>query len=342
MKKKGRGVAATVYPTSSMAGGISGVYLNVREDGSVNLSAGCTELGQGSNTALAQILGEELGVPLELITVNSGDTETCPFDVGAIASRQTHIGGNAVRAAAQEVKKILQETAAEMLEAAAEDILFEDGKLFVHGSSDKNVSFKQAVSVTYWDRRIPLVAEGWHVPNISKGINPETGRGEPFAAYEYQAVVAEVEVDTETGMVEVLNLSYAVDGGRIINPLLAEGQTEGGMIMGLGFGLRENLHPYYPQVDGISPDYNVYQQATNLADYLIATSEDIPFLNEAFVDYPDPVGPYGAVGISEFSMNAAGTAIANAIHDAVGVRIFSAPATPERVLAALKEKIIQA
>ena len=140
---------------------------------------------------------------------------------------------------------------------------------------------------------------------------------------------------------EVLKLNYALDGGRIINPLLAESQTEGGMMMGIGFGLRENLHPYYPEVDGMSPDYDINQQATNLADYLIGTSEDVPPLNGAFVDYPDPVGPYGAVGISEFSMNAAGTAIANAIHDAVGVRIYSAPATPERVLAALKEKKAQ-
>lgn len=341
MKKRGKGVASTVYPTSSMAGGISGVYVQVREDGSVNLSTGCTELGQGVNTVLSQILAEELGVPLEVITVISGDTETCPHDVGAIASRQTHIGGNAVRAAAQELKKILQETASELLEAAPEDIVFKNEKIFVIGSPDKSLPFKQVASVTHWDRRIPLVAEGWHVPNISKGINPETGRGEPFAAYEYQAVVAEVEVDMETGLVEVLKLHAAVEAGRIINPLLAESQTEGGMMMGIGFGLRENVHPYYPEVDGLSPDYDINQQATNLADYLIGTSEDVPPLNEAFVDYPDPVGPFGAVGVSEFSMNCVGTAIGNAIHDAAGVRIYSAPCTPERVLAAIKAKEAQ-
>lgn len=342
MKKRGRGVATTVYPTSSMAGGISGAYVQVREDGSVNLATGCTELGQGSNTALAQILAEELGIPLEEITVISGDTETCPHDVGAIASRQTHIGGNAVRSAAQELKRILQETAGELLEANPEDMLFKDGMIFVAGSSDKAVAFKKAASVTHWDRRIPMVADGWHIPNISKGIHPETGRGEPFAAYEYQAVVAEVEVDTETGMVEVLKLHAALEAGRIINPLLAESQTEGGMSMGVGFGLTENLHPYYPEVDGLSPDYDPYQQATNLGDYLIGTSEDLVPLNEALIDYPDPVGPYGAVGIGEFTANCAGTAVGNAIHDAIGVRIPSAPCTPERVLAALKAQEGQA
>jgi Aerobic-type carbon monoxide dehydrogenase, large subunit CoxL/CutL homologs len=200
------------------------------------------------------------------------------------------------------------------------------------------VSFAKIASITHWDRRIPMVAEGWHMPNISKGINPETGRGEPFAAYEYQAVAAEVEVDTETGMVDVLKLYCALEGGRIINPLLAEAQTEGGLAQGIGYALRENLNPYYPDVEGLSPDYNIYQQPTNLADYLIATSEDVVPLGEAFVDYPDPVGPYGAVGISEFACNGAPSAIANAIFDAVGVRIWSAPATPERVLKAIKEK----
>ncbi len=338
MKKRGRGVGTTVYPTSSMAGGISGAYLHVREDGSVNLSIGCTELGQGSNTVFAQMVAEEFGIPIEDITINSGDTETCPFDVGAIASRQTHIGGNAVRAAAQEIKKIMQDTASELLEANPEELLFKDGMLYVAGSPEKSVSFKKVASVTHWDRRVPMVAEGWHVPNISKGIHPETGRGEPFAAYEYQAVVAEVEVDTETGMVEVLKLHAAIESGRIINPLLAEAQVEGGMMMGMGFGLTENLHPYYPEVSGLSSDYSPYQQATDLADYLVGTSEDVVFLNEALVDYPDPVGPFGAVGLGEFTANCAGVAIANAIHDAIGIRIFSAPCTPERILAALKAR----
>jgi CO/xanthine dehydrogenase Mo-binding subunit len=338
MKKRGRGVSGAVYPTSSMAGGISGVYVQVRSDGSVNLSTGCTELGQGSNTALAQILAEELGISIDDITVISGDTETTPFDVGAIASRQTHIGGLAVISATKEIKKILKETVGEMLEVDPEELEFKDGTVRVAKSPDRAIPFAKACSVTYWDRRIPLVAEGWHVPNISRGIDPITGRGEPFAAYEYQALVAEVEVDTETGLVEVLNLYVAVECGRVINTLLAEAQTEGGMMQGIGYGLRENLNPYYPEVEGVSPDYNPYQQATNLADFLIGTSEDVPHLKEAFVDYPDPVGPYGAVGISEFALNAVAPAIGNAIYDAVGVRIYSLPCTPERVLAALKAK----
>lgn len=336
MKKKGRGVAATVYPTGNMAGGISGVYLHVREDGSVNLTTGSTELGQGSNTVLAQIAAEELGIPLQDITVFNGDTETCPYDVGAIASRQTHISGNAVRAATQEIKKMMQDTASELLEANPEDLRFKDGNIHVVDDPGKSVSFKQIAGLTQWNRRIPMIAEGWHVPNISKGIDPEDGHGDPFPAYQYQAVVAEIEVDTETGFVEILKLHAALECGRIINPLLAEGQLEGGMMIGIGFGLRENLIPYYPEVDSPSPYYSPYQQATDLADYLIGTSEDVPFLNEALIDCPDPTGPYGAVGMGEFTANCVGTAIANAIHDAIGVRIFSAPCTPERVLAALK------
>lgn len=332
------GVAAGVYPTCSMVLDISGAFVQIRYDGSINLSTGCTELGQGSNTALAQILAEELGVPLDEITVVSGDSETCPLDVGAVSSRQTHSGGNAIMAAAQKLKKILQDIAGDLLEANPEGLIFKDGKIFVEGSPEKSVSFREVVRVSYRERTLPLMAEGWHVPNTTGGIDPETGRGEAFPAYEYQAIVAEVEVDTDTGLVEVLKLHAAIEGGRIVNPLLAECQLEGGMMMGIGFGLRENLHPYYPEVDGLSPDYSIYQQATNLADYLVATSEDVPFLNEAFVDYPDPVGPHGAVGIGEFTMIAAGAAVANAIHDAIGVRISSAPCTPERILSALQAK----
>jgi len=109
-------------------------------------------------------------------------------------------------------------------------------------------------------------------------------------------------------------------------------------MQGMGFGLRENLHPYYPEVDGLSPDYSPHHQTTNLADYLIGTAEDVPILNEALIDYPDALGPGGAVGLGEFSVNCVGTAIANAIHEAVGVRIYSAPCTPERILAAMKAK----
>lgn len=337
MKKRGRGVAGTVYPTGgSMTGGMSGAYVHVRDDGSVNLSSGCTELGQGLNTAMAQILAEELGIPVEEITVISGDTETCPFDVGAVASRQTHFGGNAVRAAAEEVKKILAETASQLLDVDPEALRFKGGLIYVSGHPDRCVPFRKAVSVTMRERRIPLIAEGWHVANTSKAADPETGKGEPFAAYEYQAVVADIEVDTETGQVEVLNLYAALESGRIINPLLAEGQTEGGMMMGVGFGLRETLFPYYPESDILPPDCDAWQQNTNLADYLVGTSEDVPFLKESLVDCPDPAGPYGAVGIGEFSANCVGVAIANAIHDAVGVRILNAPCMPERVLAALK------
>lgn len=337
MKKRGRGIAFTIYPTSSMSGGLSAVYIAVREDGTVNLLSGAAELGQGIGTALAQIAAEELGVRIEDVTVYQADTERTPYDLGQIASRTCHIAGLAVISACQELKKIMFETAAERLGVDPAELEARDRKIYVRSCPEKFMAVSEVANLTHWDRRIMLIADGWHQPNISKGINPETGRGEPFAAFEYQATIADVEVDLETGLVDVLNLYCAVDCGRAINPLIVEGQIEGGMSMAMGYGCMENLHPYYPEVDGLSPDYNVYFMPNNLHDYLIPTAMDMPFLTEAIVDNPDPNGPYGATGVGEFTMNAAGTAIANAIYDATGVRIWSGPATPEKILAGLNE-----
>lgn len=338
MKKKGRGIAATMYSTGiCMAMNPCAAFVQVKEDGSVVIQTGAAEIGQGSDTVLAQIGAEELGVKLEDITVQSSDTETTPYDTGSVASRVTFIGGNAVINAVRDVKEVLYETAAEELGVQPEDLDGREGIIFVRDHPEQAIPFGDVAAKTFWEKRKVTIGRGWYQPNVGP-MDPKTGEGVPFAAYEYGATVAEVEVDTETGEVKVEKLYAAIECGRPINPLFVEGQIDGGQIMGLGFGISENMYPYYPQVEGTSPDFNPYYVTTNLSDYVVLTSADVPAIEKAIVECPDPNGPFGAKGVGEFTMNAPAAAIANAIYDAVGVRLMSLPATPFAVLEALKQK----
>jgi nicotinate dehydrogenase medium molybdopterin subunit len=337
MKKQGRGVAATMYSTGiCMAMNPCTAFVQVKEDGSVVLQMGTTEIGQGSSTVLAQIGAEELGVRLDDITVQCSDTETTPWDVGSVASRVTFIGGNAVIDAMRDVKKVLYETAAEELGVQPDDLDGQNGLIYVKEHPEQAIPFGDIAGKTFWEKRKVTIGKGWYQPNVGP-IDPKTGEGIPFAAYEYTATAAEVEVDTETGEYKVEKLYSVVECGNPINPLLVEGQLEGGNIMGLGYGTTENMYPYYPQVDGLSPDFNPHYVTTNFSDYVVPTSMDIPAFEMAIEECPDPTGPYGAKGVGEFTMNAPAAAIANAIYNACGVRLTSLPATPWSILAGLKE-----
>ena len=163
---------------------------------------------------------------------------------------------------------------------------------------------------------------------ISK-LEPLTGKIDPFATLAWTAVQAEVEVDTETGAIDVLKLTSVIDAGKAINPMLVEGQIEGGAVMGMGAALTEHLHPYYPELKW---------QPETLGDYVIPTAMDVPELVDKIYECPSTGGPYGVKGIGEFTANAPSPAIMNAVHDAVGVWIDELPITPEKILRALDRK----
>ncbi|MCC7362203.1 MAG: xanthine dehydrogenase family protein molybdopterin-binding subunit [Anaerolineales bacterium] len=327
--KRGTGFAATL----NVGGGARiyrsdgcGASVKVNDFGRVTLITGSTEIGQGSETALAQIVAEVLGVQATDVAVHNSDTDVKPWDVGVHASRTTFIAGNAAHRAALDARRQLFETAAEMLQADPQDLLALDGHIGVRGRPEARVQLSRVARARHFREGGQIVSgEGWYDPPTQL-VDKDTYKGNISATYGFGAQMAEVEVDTETGHVRVLRLVCANDVGRAINPMAVEGQIEGGAQMGLGYALTEELLVKDGRV--LNPDF---------LDYRLFTSADMPVLETIIVETDDPGGPYGAKGVGEMGGTPTAAAVANAIYDAVGVRLTTLPMTPERVLAALLE-----
>lgn len=323
---RGRAVVA-IHKSPTTYGSMSGAVVSVNEDGSIGLFTGASDIGQGSDTALAQIAAEELGVTVGEVSVTSADTASTPFDQGTFSSRVTLYTGTAIRNAAQDAKKRLKEIASRMLEVSEDDLDVADKWVFVMGVPEKRVSFADVVRYSHTYEGVVL-GRGWAG---GKGDWPGLAhvKGSKVAApgWKYGAQAVEVEVDPETGVVNVLKLVSVHDVGRAINPLAVKGQIEGGAIMGMSFGLLEELS--YDQGRVLNPTF---------MDYKIPTALETPLIIPVVVEEPLAQGPFGAKGIGELSILGVSPAIGNALCDAVGVRVKSLPLKPERILAALEEK----
>ncbi|MBI2975540.1 MAG: molybdopterin-dependent oxidoreductase [Chloroflexi bacterium] len=327
--KRGIGFASTL----NVGGGARiyrsdgcGATVKVDDFGHVSLITGSTEIGQGSETVLAQIVAEVLGVKVEEVTVLNSDTDVKPWDVGVHASRTTFIAGNAAHIAALAARRQIFETAAEMLKVNADELVARGGHVAV-GSNGKSVDLAKVARARHFREGGQLIiGEGWYDPP-TKLVDKDTYKGNISATYGFGTQMAEVEVDTETGKVRVLRLVCANDVGRAINPMAVEGQIEGGAQMGLGYALTEELLVKEGRV--LNPDF---------LDYRLFTSADMPELETIIIETDDPQGPFGAKGVGEMGGTPTAAAIANAIYDAVGVRLTQVPMTPERVLKALDEK----
>jgi xanthine dehydrogenase molybdenum-binding subunit len=327
--KRGIGFASTL----NVGGGARiyrsdgcGAMVKVDDFGHVSLVTGSTEIGQGSETVLAQIVADVLGVKVEDITVLNSDTDVKPWDVGVHASRTTFIAGNAAHLAALEARRQIFETAAELLKVGAEDLIARAGHVVEtrHGAS---VSLSKVARARHFrEGGTVILGEGWYDPPTQL-VDKDTYKGNISATYGFGAQMAEVEVDTETGKVRVLRLVCANDVGRAINPMAVEGQIEGGAQMGLGYALTEEVVVKEGRV--LNPDF---------LDYRLFTTADMPEIEAIIVETDDPQGPFGAKGVGEMGGTPTAAAIANAIYDAVGVRLTTLPMTPERVLKALDEK----
>ena len=294
--------------------------VKVGRDGSVDIIATIADTGTGTRTVMAQIAAEQLGVSVERIRLFHNDTDVIPYDLGTWASRTTYVCGNAVAAAAADARRRLAEIAAGMLGATPESLVFGGERVAATVEPGGELEFDEVVREAY-DRRGLLI--------IGKGafVDEEATR---FVANDYEAAapviaacchVAEVRVDMETGAVELLRYLAVHDVGRAINPLGLQGQIEGGVTQGLGFALYEDL-----VVDGgqvLNP---------NMVDYRLPTFHTMPQrLETEFVEGDPSEGPYGAKGIGELPFGPAAPAIANAIYNAVGVRLKTLPMTPERI-----------
>ncbi len=327
--RRGIGLASAAYVSGSklfFEHDASSAMIKLEEDGSVCLLTGASDIGQGSNTVLAQLVAEELGVLLEDIQVISADTDATPIDLGAYASRTTFIAGNAVLAAARDAKEQLLKFAAEKLEANSADLDIRERRVYVKGSPDKSMSFKEAASAAL-NSPAGMVIMGRGYYNPPTDFDPKARRGNVSASYSFAAQAAEVEVNPETGEVKVLNLVAAQDCGLAINPMATEGQIEGSISMGLGQALYEELITVEGQT--LNPSF---------AEYKIGSARDMPPMECYLIETVDPRGPYGAKGVGEMTLIPTSPAIANAIYDAIGVQIKSLPITPEKVLEALRQK----
>jgi CO/xanthine dehydrogenase Mo-binding subunit len=286
--------------------------MKMNEDGSFNLHVGATDIGTGSDTILAQIAAEVIKVPIEKIVVLSSDTDLTPFDVGAYASSTTYVSGQAVKTCAEKIAAQILATAANLLETEAQDLHLEEERVCDRSGSTCLTFEEVATSATYNRDQYQIQAQASYTCQQSPP---------PFIAQ-----FAEVEVDLGTGRVEVVRFVSAADCGRPINPVLAEGQIEGAVVNGLSYALWEEYR------------YDETGRMTNprFWDYKIFTARDIPEIRTILVETEEPTGPFGAKSIGEVAINGPAPAIANAVYDAVGVRIRDLPITPEKVWRALR------
>jgi nicotinate dehydrogenase medium molybdopterin subunit len=328
MKRRGRGIACMWYPVGfTVDANPSGAVVKVNEDGTAVVLTGTVETGQGALGVLGQIAAEALGSAPNDVHMISGDTDTCPMDTGAIASRTTYVTGNAIRAAAEQAAQVLFATAAPILGVEAHQLEAKDRKIQVKGFPARNAPIGEIARRAHLGRGTPPIGSAtWNPPTVA--MDPQTGQGKPFGTYVYATQIAEVDVDEETGEVEVVRITASHDCGTPINPMLVEGQVEGGISMGLGFGLQEEI-----LFDKAGRQIN-----SNLTNYIMPTALDMPQIETDIVENYDSTGPFGAKAVGEPSLVPTAVAITNAIYDAVGVRITSLPATSEKVLAAIKAK----
>jgi len=330
-KYRGLGVAAMIYTGGGSIGSgfnYSGATMQMNADGTLHLLMGAVDIGQGSDTILSQMAAEIMGVSPETISLTTANTDSTLPCMGTFGSRVTFCAGSAVTEAALDLKQQLLGVAADMLEAHIDDLEMKDKKIYVKGSPDKAISYAQIGFAAYYKKKKPLVAHGYYNgPEVPPEFDPVTYRGYPSPAMVFGTHLAEVEIDPATGKVEVLNFVAAHDLGKAINPLLVEGQIEGGAAQGIGWSLMEGLQ--FDNGKILNPNFH---------DYKMLTIKDIPKITSLLIETIDPNGPFGAKGIGECAMVPTAPAIVNAIYDAVGVRIKDLPASPEKVFMGLKEK----
>ncbi len=305
----------------------SGAIIKLNPDGTANLSNATVDMGSGQITTLCQIAAEELGLKADQVLMTYADTDTVPFDAPSHASRVTYSAGTAVKAAAANVKKRLLEVAAIMLEEDTENLEVRDGHVHVKGS-DRKLSISD-VATRAESPFVQMTAEGPVPTTIGEkgtiiGVASMAPPSNPSPA---SVEFVELEVDTETGEVKVLQVVFAHDIGKVINPSAAQGQVEGGFQQGMGYALMEEI-----LFDGETGAC----LTADFLDYKIPTAVEMPSRIESiFIESDEPTGPFGAKSLSEPCCTVPAPAIANAIYNAVGVRIRDLPITPEKILAGL-------
>lgn len=299
----------------------SAAVVKINEDGKVNLISGEGDIGQGATTTIAQIVAEELGLPLEDVAVSVPDTDIAPYCLGAYGGRLTFISGNAAKLAAEDVRRQLFHAAAEMLEANIEDLEIKEKRIYIKGSPEKGVSLAEVAKACQFRKGgYPIIGKGAFDADTEL---PDriTGYGNQSPAYIFAAQVAELEADKETGLVKLTRITAAHDLGRTINPMNAKGQIEGALAQGIGFSLTEEI--LYQEGLTLNPSFS---------NYGIPTVFEMPAIEISLMEREESRGPFGAKGVGESALTPLASAITNAIYDAVGVRIKTLPITPDKIV----------
>jgi len=359
-EKIGRGVASSMmsYGRMMFLHDTSRSFVSLDLDGSVTVRCGVQDIGGGQASSLAQIAAEILGVPLSDVNVYIGDSALTPLAGTTTATRQLYMSGNATLKAARVVRDNLLKKGAEILNTSPENLDLKDREIFIQNHRKDTLGLKKTdpeCNVNYGGTRKAVVAvetcvdddpdrvvaledvvkacaaEGMPLFNVAQFNAPtrelidfKTCQGKVFADFTFGTQAIEVSVDEETGKVTVLKIVSCYDVGQAINPLSAEGQLEGGALYGLGYGMMENV--IMEKGITLSP---------TLAEYLIPTAVDAPDVETIMIESGGGVGPFGAKGIGEPSCVPTAPALANAVSDALGVRIYELPITPEKILRAL-------
>ncbi|MBI5480189.1 MAG: xanthine dehydrogenase family protein [Deltaproteobacteria bacterium] len=324
--KRGLGMASMLH-----VGGGAKIYrsdgcgsvLSIDDFGKVTLVTGSTDIGQGSETVLAQIVAEVLGVHLDRVKVVNSDTDVKPWDVGVHASRTSYVAGNSAMMAATQAREKLLKAAAEQHRLPVEELSLADNAVMhtpKSGVAKKLEPIDRLVrSLHFSDRAELLITQAYFEPGSVK--QDKEFRGNVSPTYAFGTHVVEVEVELDTGLVKVLGVWAAHDVGKVLNALGIEGQIEGGVVMGLGYALTEQLKIERGKV--LNPAFR---------DYHLLTAPEVPPIDCDYIETEDPTGPFGAKGVGEAPAICVAAAIANAVYDATGVRFTALPLTPERVL----------
>ncbi len=324
-ERRGLGVACNYYGVGLGAGGKhlakAGAWVSVLSDGSVNFAVGTTEMGQGMETVLSQILANELGIEYERVSMIPTDTTRVPDSGPTVASRATVMSGNALIEASRPIKKSIGEVAAKMLKSPRAKVKLKDGYALCRA---KRIDINDVIRECFKEKMV-MSSQGWYkAPPTS--WNKATGQGKPYFVYSTGTNIAEVEVNMFTGEVTVKKIIAVHDVGRVINPQTATGQVEGGILQAVGYALFEDM---------ISRGGKILN--TNFSTYILPTAKDTPEIVSVFVEDPYPEGPFGAKGLGEQPLIGVAPAITNAIFDATGIRIRDLPATPEKIIAELNK-----
>lgn len=318
-KRRGLGMACFSYATGTYPHGfeIGGARIIMNQDGSIQLQVGATEIGQGSDTVLSQIAAEVLGLPLDMVhIISQQDTDITPFDLGAYASRQTFVSGAAVKKAADKAREKVLTIAAKKVGLSIDELDIKNARIIEKKLGREICTLEDLAMESYYDR------ENAEPIDVSASANVRTN------AIAYGVTFVEVEVDMETGRIDVIELYNVHDSGVIVNPMLAEGQVQGGVSMSLGYALSEQM--LFDSKTG-APLNN------NFLDYKLQTIMDTPNIGSDFVQIPDPAGSVGQKSLGENTTISPAPAVRNAVLNATGLAFNKIPMTPQKVFEKIKE-----